>query len=207
MQGLKLVCWDFEGCGLYPLQVGISTMENGEIKTGFFSDLYAPRELKIPWQSPASSLDRDILARSPRLHELWPHLAPYWNCHSFVSHNKGTERKYLGAFPLHAAPGWLDTLKISRFAYPSLPDHSLSALLKSVNLYDEALRLASSAGQVSEHHPIFDTVGSLLLLKHLWSHDNWKHATLEQMQQIRPKAYYTERRAKASPINKKLKWT
>ena len=182
-------------------------MENGEIKPGFFSDLYAPKELQIPWQSPASKLDRNLLARSPRLHELWPQLSQYWSCHSFVSHNKGTERKYLGAFPLHVAPGWLDTLTLCRYAYPNLEDHALSFLLKQLGLYDEALHLASTYPNASEHHPIFDTIGALLLLRHLWSSPNWQNAPLAQLQHLRPKAYYAERRKKASPIKKYKSWT
>ena len=44
----NLVCWDFEGCGNWPLQVAVDSMKALEIDPEFFSNLYAPPDLEIP---------------------------------------------------------------------------------------------------------------------------------------------------------------
>ena len=193
----NLICWDFEGCGLHPLQVGVARLANHTIKPLFFSNIFAPKELKIPWQNPASNLDRDQLAKAPRLCELWPSLQSFWSCDSFVSHNKGTERKYLGAFPLHAAPGWIDTLVVMRFAYPCLEDYSLGNLLNRCGLYNQTVDIASElVGSVNAHHPVFDACGSLLLLKFMTKQPGWETVTVQQLQHLHPKKYYQNKATK-----------
>ncbi len=78
----NLVCWDFEGCGNWPLQVAVDSMKALEIKPEFFSNLYAPPDLEIPSMSPASRLDVRALNHAPRLPELWPQLHAFFQCDS-----------------------------------------------------------------------------------------------------------------------------
>ena len=188
----RIVCWDFEGCGPYPLQVGVAVMENLQIRPAFFSNLHAPKDLVIPNQSPAFKLDRNVLERAPHLWELWPQLHQFWHYQSFTSHNLGTEKKYLGAFALHRAPAWIDTLKVFRYAYPNLPAYSLGSLLRCHDLYEQALQLASTfpGCKPEEHDPVFDACGCLLLLRKIAQQPGWEHITIDQLTKIHPNEYY-----------------
>jgi DNA polymerase III epsilon subunit-like protein len=191
----NLVGWDFEGCGRWPLQVGVANMRCQQIEPAFFSDLFAPEDLIVPIQSPAFRIDLRRLRGAPKLWELWPKLAAFWSASCFVSHNIGTERKYLGAFALHPAPGWLDTLKLARFAFPNLPRYDLGSLLRCFNLYDETAELARTfqGATAEEHEPVFDACGALLFLRYLNRLPGWEQATVEQLQRLKPEMYYAQR--------------
>jgi len=142
-------------------------MKAMQTEPSFFSGFYASKELSIP-PEPASRPDLSRLILSLRLPDLWSHLRQFWRCHSFVSRNLGMERKYLGAFAFHQAPGRIDTLKVTRFAHPDLPNYELGFLLQRLQLYEEAQRLTwrLRAGVAEEHHPVFDACGALLLPSH-----------------------------------------
>ncbi len=191
----NLVCWDFEGCGKWPLQVAVASMKALEIKPDFFSNLYAPPDLEIPAMSPASRLDVRALSHAPRLPELWHQLHAFFQGGSFVSHNFGSERKYLSALALHLPPQWIDTLKVIRYLYASLPNYQLGNLLQNFDLYSEAKRLAlqHSSGAAEEHNPIFDACGSLLLLRMVLQQKGWEDVTVEDLSKVRPREYYQRR--------------
>ena len=81
-----------------------------------------------------------------------------------VAHGKGTEKRFLRAFPGHGFGPWIDTLLLARAAWPDLPDHSLGALCESHGLKD---RIRTLVPEKSWHDALFDAVGSLVLLEHL----------------------------------------
>jgi hypothetical protein len=63
----------------------------------------------------------------------------------------------------------------------------------------EAQQLAGSLVHetVTEHHPVFDACGSLLLIRFIIGQRGWENITLEQIQTLRPKEYYRLRKKPA----------
>ena len=80
------------------------------------------------------------------------------------AHGKGTEKRFMRAFPGHGFGPWIDTLLLSRAAWPDLTDHSLGALCDSRDLTQ---RVKSIVPEKSWHDALFDAVASLVLLEHL----------------------------------------
>lgn len=97
---------------------------------------------------------------------LWPELRSRMAGSVVVAHGKGTEKRFLRAFPGHGFGPWVDTLPLARAAWPDLPDHSLGALCETLDL------VAAVRAQVAEkswHDALFDAVASLVLLEHVIS--------------------------------------
>lgn len=202
----RLACWDFEGEGEYPLQVGVATWDHGVIRPAFFSNLFFPAGERINPANPAR-VDRQILAQSPRLVELWPRLKTYWDYQAFVSHQRGTEAKYLGCFALHPAPAWIDTLKVIRYAYPHLASYQLGDILNVLNLREAVVACCAQEGfsAIGEHHPIFDAVGALHLLAFLARLPDWGGLSLHQLTKLRPTKYYKRLQENRQAIKRTIK--
>jgi len=79
-----------------------------------------------------------------------------------VAHGKGTEKRFLRAFPGNGFGPWVDTLLLARAAWPELPEHSLSALCINRDLESRVRELAPKG---SWHDALFDTIASLALLE------------------------------------------
>jgi DNA polymerase III subunit epsilon len=101
---------------------------------------------------------------APSLLMLWPDLKSRLAGAVVVAHGKGTERRFLRAFPGHGFGPWVDTLLLARAAWPSLPDHSLGAVCESCGLSEKVRGLVPGK---SWHDALFDAVASLVLLVHL----------------------------------------
>jgi DNA polymerase-3 subunit epsilon len=84
-----------------------------------------------------------------------------------VAHGKGTEKRFLRAFPGHGFGPWVDTLLLARAAWPDLAGHSLSALCVHRKLEN---RIRDMVPERSWHDALFDTVASLVLLEDIVRH-------------------------------------
>jgi DNA polymerase-3 subunit epsilon len=109
------------------------------------------------------------LAGAPTLLDLWPELQSRLAGAVVVAHGKGTEKRFLRAFPGHGFGPWLDTLLLARAAWPDLPDHSLGGLCEAHGLVPAVQSIVPGRAW---HDAWFDAVASLVLLAHLIeSHD------------------------------------
>ena len=79
-----------------------------------------------------------------------------------VAHGKGTEKKFLRAFPGHGFGPWIDTLLLSRALWPSWKDHSLGALCTELGLNDKISALCPGR---QWHDALYDAFASLCLLE------------------------------------------
>ena len=79
-----------------------------------------------------------------------------------VAHGKGTEKRFLRAFPGHGFGPWVDTLLLARAAWPELPEHSLSALCDARGLSDSVQSMLPGRRW---HDALYDAVASLVLLE------------------------------------------
>ena len=161
---------DFESAGAArgmtdsPVQVGLASwsVEGGHADP-FVS--YLRTDQPVQWSArKVHGIGPEQLTDAPSLLTLWPDLKRRLSGAVVVAHGKGTEKRFLRAFPGHGFGPWIDTLLLARAAWPDLSDHSLGALGASHGLTDAAMALVP---EKSWHDALFDSVASLLLLERL----------------------------------------
>lgn len=161
---------DFESAGAargrsdVPVQIGLATWSAADGHGGaFVSFLHTARPItwaarKVHGIHPADLLD------APTLPALWPEVKSRLQGAAVVAHGKGTERRFLRAFPGHGFGPWIDTLLLARAAWPGLADHSLGQLCRHHGLADTVAALVPDR---TWHDALYDAVASLALLQHL----------------------------------------
>lgn len=161
---------DFESAGAArgmtdsPVQVGLASWspESGHADS-FVSYLFTDQP--VQWSArKVHGIGPEHLADAPSLLSLWPELKRRLSGAVVVAHGKGTEKRFLRAFPGHGFGPWIDTLLLARAAWPDLKDHSLGALCESHGL---TAHVDSLVPGKSWHDALFDAVASLVLLAHL----------------------------------------
>jgi DNA polymerase-3 subunit epsilon len=147
-----------------PVQVGLAcwSAETG-YGGAYVSYLFTDRP--VQWSArKVHGIGPEHLAGAPSLLSLWPEFKQRLAGTVVVAHGKGTEKRFLRAFPGHGFGPWTDTLLLARAAWPGMADHSLGALCECHGL-TESIR-AQVPGK-SWHDALFDAVASLVLLAHL----------------------------------------
>ncbi len=189
---------DFESAGAargrtdVPVQVGLACWSARERHGGNFVS-YLASEVPITWSARKVHGIRDEdLAGASSLLALWPELKSRLAGAAVVAHGKGTEKRFLRAFPGHGFGPWVDTLLLARAAWPDLPEHSLSALCD--------VRGLSAAVQTMLpgrrwHDALYDAVASLVLLEDLVSAFDLSAKPLEWLIQPDTAAWHLRRRA------------
>ena len=147
-----------------PVQVGLASWSaDGGHDDPFVSYIYTDQP--IQWSArKVHGIGPEQLADAPSLLSLWPDLRQRLAGAIIVAHGKGTEKRFLRAFPGHGFGPWIDTLLLGRAAWPDLGDHSLGALCHDCGLTDQVRVLVPGK---SWHDALFDAVASLVLLEHL----------------------------------------
>jgi DNA polymerase-3 subunit epsilon len=159
---------DFESAGAakgrtdVPVQIGLAdwSVASGHSQP-FVTYLSATSPITWSARKVHGIRDEDLID-APSLLELWPIVRDRLSGAVVVAHGKGTEKRFLRAFPGHGFGPWVDTLLLARAAWPELPDHSLSALCIHRGLES---RLRDLAPNGSWHDALFDTIASLALLE------------------------------------------
>jgi DNA polymerase III subunit epsilon len=161
---------DFESAGASrgmtdsPVQVGLASWSAGAGHGDAFVS-YLFTDQPVQWSArKVHGIGPEHLADAPSLLSLWPDLKQRLAGAVVVAHGKGTEKRFLRAFPGHGFGPWIDTLLLARAAWPDLPDHSLGALCGSHGLTDAIRKLVP---EKSWHDALFDAAASLVLLEHL----------------------------------------
>ncbi|NQX00630.1 3'-5' exonuclease [bacterium] len=161
---------DFESAGASrgktdsPVQVGLASWaaETGHADA-FVSYLFTDQP--IQWAArKVHGIGPEHLREAPALLMLWPEFKRRLAGAVVVAHGKGTEKRFLRAFPGHGFGPWIDTLLLARAAWPDLPDHSLGALCTGRGLTPAIQQLVPAK---SWHDALFDAVASLVLLADL----------------------------------------
>ncbi len=170
---------DFEGTGAVqnyadePWQVGLIQICNGEVATAsMYEHLLRVGDRPFNRYAPGrhASLRQDLKV-APTLPSLWGELRPYLDCVPLAAHNAATEQRYLtAAFPLHVPAVWLDTLKLSKLAYPGLTSYKLEDVLDVLALSARVREMLP--GRVA-HDALYDAVGCAVLLCHILAQPGW----------------------------------
>lgn len=175
---------DFESAGTAagstdtPVQVGTASWSpestTAETPKTTLSDTwmsYIHTDRNITWAAQqVHGITKEQLKDAPKLMLLWPHLKRRLANKVVVAHGHGTEKRFLRAFPAHGFGPWVDTLHLSRAAYPELTDYSLGNICDSLNLTDEIDQLAKTASEdhtITWHDALYDSIASIVLLRHI----------------------------------------
>lgn len=174
---------DFETTGVVqdypnePWQIGLIQLKNGKlmVRKKYDKLLYVgdrPFNLYAPGRHQEL---RNRISRSKPLSEHWPKLQQYLDGQTLVAHNVATERKVLRtAFPMHKFGPWIDTLTLTRLAYPTLPSHKLEDLVYFLNLQP---RINDFCPDLKPHDAFYDAVASGAILEKLLKLESWKKVT------------------------------
>ena len=157
------------------MQIGLGGWSLTEgIHDPFVSFLQCDQD--ITWAArKVHGITTDDLAEAPSLLSLWPTLKLTLGRGPVVAHGHGTEKRFLRAFPGHPFGRWIDTLQLSRAAWPDLPSHSLGDLCKSLGLDS----FAEHAPGRNWHDALYDALASLALLDHLINYFQLAEAPVE----------------------------
>jgi DNA polymerase-3 subunit epsilon len=173
---------DFESAGAQrgktdvPVQIGMATwsMESGHIDS-YVS--YIGTDQSILWSAQKiHGISSEDLAEAPALGLLWPKIKATLSGRPLVAHGHGTEKRYLSAFPGHGFGPWIDTLQLSRAAWPELQSHALGDLCGHFSLTTTVDELVPER---TWHDALYDATASLILLEHLIAEFDLAESSLE----------------------------
>lgn len=161
---------DFESAGArrgdtdVPVQVGLACWSPASGHTSpFVSFLQTSRP--ITWAArKVHGITPDDLTDAPSLVSLWPELKSRIEGAAVVAHGKGTEKRFLRAFPGHPFGPWIDTLLLARAAWPELPSHALGDLCQHLGLTESIDQLCPDRRW---HDALYDAIASLVILEHI----------------------------------------
>ena len=194
-----LTAIDFETTGTVkgypnePWQIGMVCLHQGKvyIENQFNALLKVgdrPFNLYVPGRHQEL---RQEMTVAPSMQDLWPQLQPWFNTHGLVAHNAGTEKKVLGtAFPMHPFGPWIDTLTLTRLAYPHLETHKLDDVIIALNLKNELEELCPG---MEAHDAFYDAVASALIIQFLLTLPSWKNLPLESLINARSGSAYRKK--------------
>ena len=182
MSAFTAAAIDFETTGSLlgfpnePWQIGIAEIRDGRISTDFFDSLINVGDRPFNKYAPGRHAQlRDQIAVAPTLEQLWPLVSQNLSGRVLVAHNTGTERSVLAAAsPLHVFGPWIDTLILSRYAWPGLPSHALEDVIAALGLTPAVSARCPGRGP---HDACYDAVASAALLLHLLEQPQWRSMT------------------------------
>jgi len=186
MKLFKAVAIDFETTGSMPgfrnepWQIGLAPVVDGAIADEFFDSLINVGERPFNKYAPGRHAQlRSQIARAPTWQVLWPVIATKLTGSVLIAHNIGTERSVLAAAsPLHVFGPWIDTLVLSRAAWPGLPSYALEDLIAVFGLAGAVL---SRCPGRAAHDALYDAVACAKLLLHLLEQPGWDDLDLADL--------------------------
>jgi DNA polymerase III epsilon subunit-like protein len=170
-----------EGYPVEPWQIGMVRINCGRISAGdYFESLLRVGERPFNPRAPGRhAVLRAEIATAPTIHGLWPELQVWVRGCPMVAHNVGTERGVLTrAAPLHRIGPWVDTLMLTRRAYPGLASKALEDVTRDLGL--EA-RVRSLCPGREPHDALYDAFACAALLEHFLSLPGWERVTVEAL--------------------------
>jgi len=187
---------DFESTGVVtpypdePWQLGMVSVAHGRIvSASCYTSLLHVGDRPFSRHAPGRHVSlRAQLAGAPRLPDLWPALRPRLTATPLAAHNTATEKRFLrAAFPMHPLGPWIDTLKLSRMAFPTLHAHTLTDVLASLNL-ESRVREVLAEGE--PHDALYDAVGCAAVLEAILAMPGWEQATLAGLAAASPSRFH-----------------
>ncbi len=197
---------DFESAGTSagdtdtPVQIGTATWSPSSYAADQLSDTwmsYIHTDRKITWAAQqVHGISKEQLSDAPKLMLLWPEIKRRLSGNVIVAHGHGTEKRFLRAFPGHGFGPWVDTLHLARAAYPDLNDYSLGNICCQLNLEHEINSFsqpASNGRKITWHDALYDSIASIVLLKHIIKHFSLQESPISILTQPNTTAWRKNR--------------
>lgn len=163
---------DFESAGTAtgktdaPVQVGTTSWSLDQGITDTWTS-YIHTDQEITWSAQkVHGITSEDLKDAPKLMLLWPQLKRRLSSAAVVAHGHGTEKRFLNAFPGHGFGPWIDTLQLSRAAWPQMEDHSLGSICQAHQLHHAVSEVVPDR---TWHDALYDAAASIILLEHIIS--------------------------------------
>ena len=181
---------DFETTGsvagyrIEPWQVGVVSVEEGIVRDETcYESLFRIGDRPFNVRAPGRHARiRDQLALAPTPSEVLPDLVQRLRNVAVVAHNIGTERNQLRAMaPLHTFGPWIDTLKLTRNAYPALESKSLEDVIDALGL---RMRVEALCPGREAHDALYDAVACAVLLEYFLALPGWERVTVEALAEV-----------------------
>lgn len=177
---------DFETTGVVkgfsslPWQLGAVSLQDGRIEARFDTYLRVPENYPFSKHAPGEHrANRAAIAAAPEALDVWSRLHPLLAATVPVAHNIAAERTILTRLaPLTHYPLWIDTLRLVRQAYPTLPSHALEHLIPALDLQPALDALIPDR---APHDALYDAAACALLLRHLLSLPGWDALSLADL--------------------------
>lgn len=187
---LMLICettltvLDFETTGSVPgfdtepWQIGAVVLKDGRVSSEIFESLIRV-DANRPFNAYAPGdhhKRRDEIAAAPDVSNVWKNLESWVSGRPLVAHNIAVEKKFLRQMaPMHSFGPWVDTLKLSRQAWPDASGHKLEDLITGLNL-SSRVRRCCPAG--APHDALYDAVACAVLLEYILTLPGWENLEL-----------------------------
>ena len=190
---ITITVLDFEGTGTVqgfadePWQIGLVQLKNGKLDPkSTFESLLRVGDRPFNRYAPGRHAElRDKMATAPTLQMLWPQLRGKIEGRPLGAHSASTENRYLTqAFPLHPPRQWIDTLKLTRIAYPKLKSHKLEDLIEIMDLTGRVNALVPGR---APHDALYDACACALLLESLLQLPGWTSTTIDTLLRATPR--------------------
>ena len=200
-ESINCVALDFETTGFMrgqdaePWQLGMIRVENGRPA----ADSQFETLLQLPAPPPTrpgqvGEIAPTFITGSADLTARWPELKSWWTATPLAAHNVATEKNLLERVaPLHSFGPWIDTLTLSKCAYPTLESHALGDVCARLNLLEQVEELCPGR---SVHDALYDAVACAVLLEHLIHLPAWSDCSLDDLVRMKPRQYYKQRSKK-----------
>ena len=184
---LEVIAIDFETTGSapgvlnVPWQIGLVVISQGKVDMtrSFRSYLHVSQDHAFNPYTPGRWAQlRQVLDESPTLPELWLQLRDFLVGRPLVAHHVPTERTLLAQeFPMQSFGPWVDTLAVTRQAYPNQRDFKLENLIPKLGM--ESILQERCPG-LAPHDAFYDAVACATLLETVLGAPGWHELTLEQ---------------------------
>lgn len=188
LEDLSWAAIDFESAGTAPgetdcpVQIGIVRVNGLFSESPQLFSSYIACNRPVRWSAAkVHGITTEKLQNAPVFTSLWPQIRELLRGAVVLGHNPATEKRFLRAFPGHGFGPWVDTLALARQAAPDLPDHALSTICELLGIGPDVTAMVNNPAQAHWHDALYDSAGSLLLLRTLVSALSMQRATLQDI--------------------------
>jgi DNA polymerase-3 subunit epsilon len=181
-----LTVLDFETTGAVPgfdtepWQVGAVRLVNGRVAPDSLFESLIRIDRNRPFSDYAPGRHhrlRDQLATAAAPSTVWKELEGLVTGCPLAAHNAATEKKFLRRLaPMHRFGPWVDTLSLTRRAWPAAPGHRLEELISGLRL---EVRIGEICPGREAHDALYDAVACAVLLEYLLTQPGWEQLRLE----------------------------
>lgn len=140
---------------------------------------YIHTDLDITWSAQkVHGITKEHLKEAPKFMLLWPTIKRKLSNRAIVAHGHGTEKRFLSAFPGHGFGPWIDTLQLSRAAFPELESHTLGDVCNALELEE---KISECVPEKTWHDALYDAVASIVLLEKIFEQFNLMEESIDNL--------------------------